>query len=1339
MSNHMESNHNIVESNIDHVYSEKIESINPSQKKQSIHKTHISVMAKKGNKDNAITDDEIIQLSQLIKLISDTNPDTSSQNQHQLQNQIDGTHNKDSSSRKRSNNQHSKDINNNNDVSVIPTEGSLWPTDVDQLIKLKKLIDELITTSGNTNTQQLPIETNKPKQEVYSAPTPTVYAQKKKHKHINLDELTFAQVYLDITKEHDVNVKVTQTYVRNFMKGIINDVKQTTHEKWPKCMNLDVIVKSIVDSLPKSLALDDFYSYVAEYLVAKSSQHYFYDFLASYIAVKRIHSITTPDFLLTAKLLQENLDKNNDQSPILSDEVFDIISRHHVRLQDAIQYSRDFDFDYFGIKTMERSYLYKLLITKFKIIERPQHMIMRVALGIHGEDIDSAIETYNLISQKFFTHATPTLFNAGTKRPQMSSCFLQAVDDSIESIFKAVTDVALTSKWSGGIGVHLSSLRSRGSLIRGTNGLSSGIIPLCVLLNKLAKYINQGGKRNGSIAAYLEPHHPDIFDFCELRKNTGNDDNRARDLYLALWVSSLFMERVRNEEMWSLMCPDECPGLNLVHSEEYNKLYEKYESEGRYVKQVKAQELWKHILEAQSETGFPYILYKDNANKKSNQKNLGTIRSSNLCAEIIQYSDDEETAVCFTADTEIVTKNGIRKIIDCDQVDVLSYFDNDTDLNHYEHFEKATLIHNGRKQVYKLTTRGNKPIKVTNNHPILVKTTVGEIKWKKISELESDDDMVHTPNIKPINGFDFNINNDLIDEWLNYGRTYSIDVFQNIHNPTPIQIANFLSGLFSEHGFIDHRENYLAIDLMSTTLKEHTRYDAREPNAPHRKIPDGILLYDIQSLLISFGIASRVEYIDHFNIGTLLICGKTNIKRFMKCIGFKLCPDKDLRCAEKYDIVKNTNHAPGSYSKIISIIPLGFEDVYDLSLPESHNYIANGHVVHNCNLSSICLPMYIKANSNGKKTFNYEKLIKVCRVAVRNLDKIIDRNYYPTEKTRRSNMRHRPMGIGVQGLADVYNIMGFSFDSLEAYDINKRIFETIYYACIDESKELAKRFGPYSTFKGSPASQGKLQFHLWGVNEDQLLMGYDWKKLIDEVIKYGLRNSLLTALMPTASTSQIMGNAECMEPYMSNIFKRSTNAGEFIVANKNLMKDLINLDLWDNDMRKRLIIENGSVQSIDIIPENIKAIYRTAFEIKQMHIVHQSADRGIFIDQSQSLNLFMPEPDFDILTSALFDGHDLGIKTGMYYYRSLPAINPINFGIDVDDIKRLTGRDVNTGSYNINRSDEVLVQKKVDTDEGQKISSTHEAASNNMIVSTNKVFCKWVPGMKLEDCLECGS
>jgi ribonucleoside-diphosphate reductase alpha subunit len=890
-------------------------------------------------------------------------------------------------------------------------------------IKLEQVITALNNLTNDTNKKEIKLEDISKLKEMIDFIVDNNMCDKIDVKNnnstVNSNNNTYLKIYNKIIHSHNKIITPDKKYISNFLKNITTHIYQHNKERLNSAINIDELINNISDSLSETIHLDEFYSYIAEFLISKTSIHYYYDLMASHIEMKRIHEITTESLLTTAMLLQENTDKNNVKSPILSNEIYNIILENHERLQEALVFDRDYSFDYFGIKTLERSYLYKLHYTKFKIIERPQHMIMRVALGIHGNDIDSAIETYNLMSQKYFTHATPTLFNAGTKRPQMSSCFLQSIEDNIESIFDAVRDISYTSKWAGGIGVHLTALRARGSLIRGTNGIASGIIPLCILLNKLAKYINQGGKRNGSIACYLEPWHPDIFDFCDLRKNTGNDDNRARDLFLALWVPSLFMRRVENDEMWSLMCPNECPNLNKVHSDKFNELYEKYERDGKYVKQVKARHVWRHILESQSETGFPYILYKDNANTKSNQQNLGTIRSSNLCAEIIQFSSEEETATC--------------------------------------------------------------------------------------------------------------------------------------------------------------------------------------------------------------------------------------------------------------------------------------------------------------NLASICLPKFIEIDNTGNKSYNYEKLISVCRVIVRNLDKIIDRNYYPTIKTRRSNMRHRPMGIGVQGLGDTFNRMGYGYDSKEASVLNENIFTTIYYACLYESKELAKAKGPYESFQGSPFSQGKFQFHLWGESEDNLPMNYDWKTLINEVKQYGTRNSLLTALMPTASTSQIMGNSECIEPYMSNIFKRSTLAGEFIVVNKNLMRDLLELDLWDEDMRKLLIIENGSIQNIETIPDNIKVVYKTAFELGQRYLVKQSASRGRFIDQSQSFNLFLAEPDFTTLTSALFEGHDLGNKTGMYYYRSLPAVNPINFGIDINDIKRLTGRDTTlemiTGGYDITKTSNTVTTRQVK--EGE--------------------MCQWRPGMKLEDCLSCGS
>jgi len=672
------------------------------------------------------------------------------------------------------------------------------------------------------------------------------------------------------------------------------------------------------------------------------------------------------------------------------------------------------------------------------IIERPQHLFMRVALFIHMGDLEKAFESYDLLSDKYFTHATPTLFNAGTPKPQMSSCYLIAAEDSIEQIADANKEMMIISKWAGGIGIHISSIRGQNSIIRGTNGLSEGIIPWCKGYNWIGTAVNQGGKRNGSIAVYLEPYHSDIFEFCELRMNTGSEEKRCRDLFLALWIPDLFMERVKNDEMWSLMCPDECPNLNKVWGDEFKKLYEQYESEGRYKSQVSARKLFKHILVCQSETGFPYMLYKDHCNKKSNQKNLGTICSSNLCSEIIEYSDENETAVC--------------------------------------------------------------------------------------------------------------------------------------------------------------------------------------------------------------------------------------------------------------------------------------------------------------NLVSICLPRFVKEN----KEYDFEKLMEVTRVAVRNLNNVIDLNFYPTEKTKRSNMKNRPQGIGIQGLADLYNFMGYPFDSEEAETLNKKIFETIYYAAVDESKELAKKYGAYESFKGSPFSQGKLQYHLWGKEEKDLLMGFDWIKLTEEVKKYGTRNSLLTALMPTASTAQIMGNYEGFEPYLTNIFVRTTLAGEFIVINENLVKDLELLGLWNEDMRKLIIIYNGSVQHIDSIPQNIKDRYKTAFELKLKSIIKQSVERGPFIDQSQSMNLFQPKPNFAVLYSAHLYGWENGLKTGMYYLRTSPAVNPINFGIDIDDLKRLTGMNSVDELISHSIADANIFKKRKRENSGSDKSTDSDLNKNNNQENEENdddkpIMCKYIPGKVAEGCFMCSS
>lgn len=687
-----------------------------------------------------------------------------------------------------------------------------------------------------------------------------------------------------------------------------------------------------------------------------------YDKLAVAICVSRLHKMTNKDFMqVSDELKSYNL---------ISDKYYDFVRDNIDVITKNIDHSRDYKFDYFGFKTLEKSYLHKIKNGKKSyIVERPQHMWMRVALGLNLDNIDDAMETYEGLSKMEFIFGSPTLFNSGSDCNQMSSCFLLKMGDSIEQIYETIKQVALISKRAGGIGISMSDIRSSGSIIRGTNGISNGPIPFIQELNYTGRAVNQGGRRNGSIAIYIEPWHSDVFHFCELRSNKGNEDQRARDIFLALWIPDLFMKRLEEHGMWSLMCPDECPGLTQVYGDEFETLYTKYEKEGRYKRQVKASELWVHIITNQFETGMPYMLYKDNVNRKSNQANSGVIQSSNLCTEIVEISSPEEIAVC--------------------------------------------------------------------------------------------------------------------------------------------------------------------------------------------------------------------------------------------------------------------------------------------------------------NLSSLCLPKFVKEDKNGQKYFDFKRLEYVAGLATKNLNKVIDINYYPVKEAKNSNFKHRPIGLGIQGLADVYFLFDYPYDSTEARILNRQIFETIYYGALKMSVELAKNFGSYSTFEGSPFSKGQLQYHLWGLQKDKLLMNYDWETLIDDIMTYGTRNSLLTTVMPTASTSQIMGNFESMEPVASNVYTRTTLAGEFTVVNKHLVDKLLNLGLWTENIRNELLYDKGSVQQIAEIPDKIKKVFRTAFELKNKPIIDQSIERGPFIDQSQSLNLFCDIPDSNSLTRCHFYGWKNGLKTGMYYLKTQPATSAIQFGLDYDIIEEI--------------------------------------------------------------------
>ena len=722
----------------------------------------------------------------------------------------------------------------------------------------------------------------------------------------------------------------------------------------PQHVNSINVAMKVIEGIYEGVTTSELDNLAAETAASLTTKHPDYALLASRIAVSNLHKNTNKSFSKTMEMLYNYVNpKTGKRAPLIAEDVYEIIQKNAQELDSTIIYDRDFGYDYFGFKTLERSYLLKL---NGQVAERPQHMIMRVAVGIHKDDIASAIETYNLMSERWFTHATPTLFNAGTPKPQMSSCFLLTMkEDSIDGIYDTLKSCAKISQSAGGIGLSIHNVRATGSYIGGTNGTSNGIVPMLRVFNDTARYVDQGGgKRKGSFAVYIEPWHADIFEFLDLRKNTGKEEARARDLFTALWTPDLFMKRVEENGTWSLFCPNEAPGLADCWGEAFEKLYTKYEEEGRARKTIQARELWTAIIDSQIETGNPYMLYKDACNGKSNQQNLGTIKSSNLCTEIMEYTAPDEIAVC--------------------------------------------------------------------------------------------------------------------------------------------------------------------------------------------------------------------------------------------------------------------------------------------------------------NLASIALPRFVEG---GK--FDHQKLFEITIAITKNLNKIIDRNYYPVAEARNSNMRHRPIGIGVQGLADAFILMRYPFDSPEAIKLNKEIHETIYYAAMTASKDLAIQDGPYETFAGSPVSKGIFQFDMWGVTPSNR---WEWDILKEEVKKHGVRNSLLLAPMPTASTSQILGNNECFEPYTSNIYARRVLSGEFAIVNKHLLKDLVKLGIWNDGLKNKIIIANGSVQNIPEIPENIKALYKTVWEISQKVIINMAADRGAYICQSQSMNLFVQDANFAKLSSMHFYGWKAGLKTGMYYLRTKAAADAIKFTVD---------------------------------------------------------------------------
>jgi len=859
-------------------------------------------------------------------------------------------------------------------------------------------------------------------------------------------------------------------------------------------VNPTIIAQKICNQIYNNVTTTELDELGAQLCASITTDNPDYGILASRIIISNMQKNTSPSFSEAMYILYNNKDVLGNKSSLISEKIYKMVMDNKEKLNNVIKYERDFSFDYFGFKTLEKSYLMKV---NKKIVERPQHMLMRVSLGIHQDDFKEAIETYNLMSEKYFIHATPTLFNSGTPRPQLSSCFLLAMkDDSIEGIYSTLKDCALISKWAGGIGLWAHNIRAKNSIIRGTNGISNGLVPMLRVFNNTARYVDQGGgKRNGSIAVYLEPWHADIDEFLLLKKNHGNEEDRARDLFYALWIPDLFMKRVNSNDKWTLMCPDECPGLFDCYGDEFEKLYTRYESEGRGKKVINAQDLWFSIVESQIETGTPYLVYKDACNRKSNQQNLGVIKSSNLCTEIVEYSSKDEFAVCNLASI------GLSKFV------------------------------NEEKLEY--------------NHK----------------------------NVK-------------------------------VYSVSNCKYCTMAKNLLDKNNIV-YDEELLTSDTKSDFINSvNTMCNG-----------DTCTLVDKDNRVKSF----PQIYIDDKRIG-------------------------------------------------------GYVELLEYLTP--------------------------------KKYLNYDKLYHISKTITKNLNKVIDVNFYPVKETEVSNKKHRPIGIGVQGLADVFALLKIPFDSDEAKEINKKIFETIYYGSLEMSMEISKKrecnikrylelnskqelnvgeqseldslkirlklldseldrdkfLGSYSTFIGSPMEKGLFQFDLWdGVTE--LYMKDKWTKLKADIQKYGIRNSLLIAPMPTASTSQILGNNECIEPFTSNIYLRRVLAGEFVVVNKHLIKDLINLGVWSSEIKDQIILNQGSVQTLNI-PQKFKDIYKTVWEIKQKNLIDMAVDRGKFVCQSQSLNLFMAKPEFDKLTSMHFYAWSKGLKTGIYYLRTRPVVSAQQFTID---------------------------------------------------------------------------
>ncbi len=1087
-------------------------------------------------------------------------------------------------------------------------------------------------------------------------------------------------------------------------------------------INYTTLVIKVIDQLYDGISTDKIDELLAEQCASLASTHPDYNTLAGRIAVSSHHKNTPANFCEVVEKLYRHMDIQKNPSPLLTREFSEFVSAHSLELEEMIDYDRDYLIDYFGFKTLDRAYMMK---ADGITLERPQHIWMRVSVAIHmGSDppMQKIKETYDLMSQKYFTHATPTLFNAGTPHPQLSSCFLLAMEnDSIEGIYSTLRDCALISKWAGGIGLHIHNVRAKGSHIRGTNGSSNGIVPMLRVFNNTAKYVDQGGgKRNGSFAIYLEPWHADVESFLQMRKNHGDEELKARDLFYALWIPDLFMERVKADGQWTLMCPDECPGLADVYGDDFVELYTRYETEGKGRITMKARQLWFQILDAQMETGTPYILYKDACNKKSNQKNLGTIKSSNLCVapETLILTDNGHSIISDLVGQSVNVWNGVE-------------------------FSEVEIFQTGENQeLMEVETDDGCKLTCTPYHKFFIQNSYNkkDCKLVETKDLKPGDKLkkcdfpvIHGKrqmNYAYTHGFfcgDGTYSNNHMEhkrcEWksieghyfckrhLDFETEFSIEAIKN-NDTTRLTQCNAMSYVKKPMSYLYGEKKSLLEHMVYRTKTENdTRIVLQLPLDIEEKfyVPMDCALKDKLEWFAGYSdadgtIANNGEN-QQLQIASINLEFLVNVKHMLQTCGINpkikqareegtsylpdgkgghadfatqpiyrilitscdLCKLIDIGFSPKRLTIhaQKPNRSARHFVKITKIKPLIRRDnTFCFTEPKQNAGIFNGILTSQCseivqysddkesavcNLASIALPSFVKSTSDGKSSMDFELLHAVSKIVTFNLNRVIDVNYYPTEKTDRSNRRHRPIGIGIQGLADVFFQLGLPFASEEARELNRHIFETIYHGAVEESCSLAKIEGPYETFAGSPASAGELQFDLWSVDPGQTR--YNWAQLKEDVVKYGLRNSLLLAPMPTASTSQILGFNECIEPITSNIYSRRTLAGEFILANKYLMNDLIKLDLWNEKIKNNIIANHGSIQQIEMIPDDIKEKYKTVWEIPMRALIDMAADRGVYVCQSQSLNLWLEDPTYGSLTSMHFYSWSKGLKTGIYYLR----------------------------------------------------------------------------------------